>query len=343
MGSARNDGRITIVGGRPMHRAVAVEELPQGVEQVLTVAALDHEFRVRVAADPVGAAASKGIALDPVETGLLRSVAPGQLAAMAERLVIPRDVGRRQFVKTVSASIVALVTGKAMLLCSGCTGADASWGELDTPSTPTQRWMNLAGHTCYVYIPATVAISHAAAPVLVALHGQGETCLSSVQRWHTAADNHGFNLLAINWTEEAATPETWDALVADLPAVLEAFGGYYSVTPGQRFLTSRGPSATITWKAAYLAANGYAGDALLGGVPEGDWVGGAASLVAAMNATPALYYVLGRRDPDHAAGSAFYAAVTGRGVTGNLLELAGSTADAVLSFTDIWRWLAAHG
>ena len=153
----KRGGGVTIVGGRPMHRAVAAEELPQGVEQVLTIAALDHEFRESVGRDPVAAAAAKGIALDAVEAGLLRSAPPAQLAAMAERMVIPRDIGRRQFVKAVSASVVALVTGKAMMLCSGCTGADSSWGRPDAPGTAEQKWISLAGHTCYVYVPAAVA------------------------------------------------------------------------------------------------------------------------------------------------------------------------------------------
>ncbi len=333
----RSEG-VTIVGGRPMHRAVAAEELPQGIEQVLTIAALDREFRASVARDPVAAAAAKGIALDAVEAGLLRATAPAQLAAMAERLVIPRDIGRRQFVKAVSASVVALVTGNAMLLCSGCTGADASWG-IDAPGTAEQKWISLAGHTCYVYVPGSVT---SAAPVLVALHGGGETCLSSVQRWHSAADRYGFNLLAINWTDEAATPETWDALVADLPAITAAFAGYYPITAGRTYLSSRGASTALAWRAAYLAEGGFRGTVLLGGVPEGDWVAEGAALAQAAVATPALYYVIGKLDSDYAAATAFYSAATGAGINGTRDELEGATADAVLDFSAIWTWIAAQ-
>jgi hypothetical protein len=329
---------VTIVGGRPMHRSVAVEELPQGVEQVLTLAALDHRFRVEVGRDPLAAAASKGIRLDPVEAALLAAAPPAQLAAMAERLVVPRGIGRRHFVEAVSASVVALVTGKAMLLCSGCTGADTSWGVPDG-NAPVQQWMNLAGHVCYVYVPAAVAAAHTPAPLLVALHGADETCLASVQRWRTAADSFGFDLLAVNWTEDAPTPETWDALVADLPAIASAFATTYPIEGELRYLSSRGASTALAWRAGYLAAGGFQAAALLGGVPDGDWVGDASPLVAAMVATPALYYVLGAADPDHAAGSAFYTAVTGAGVVGHLDALAGSTADAVLDFSAIWQWL----
>ncbi|HQB43316.1 MAG TPA: Os1348 family NHLP clan protein, partial [Polyangiaceae bacterium] len=73
---------ITIVGGRPMHRAVQATELPQGVEQVLTIAALDPVFRAQVARDPISAAAAKGIRLDPVEAALLQSMPAQRLAAM---------------------------------------------------------------------------------------------------------------------------------------------------------------------------------------------------------------------------------------------------------------------
>jgi len=337
---------ITIVGGRPMQRAVPAESLPQGVEQVLTIAALDPAFRARVAADPVAAAAAKGIEIDSVEAALLRSIAPAQLAAMAERLVIPPETGRREFVKVVSASIVALVTGKAMLLCSGCTGAEASWRP-DSDGEAEQKWMNLAGHTCYVYVPAEVAAAGASAPVVVALHGEGETCLSSVQRWHAAADANGFNLLAINWTEEAATPETWDALVADLPAVVSAFAGYYQVASGARYLTSRGASTALAWRAAYLDSAAathsiFAATVLLGGVPPGDWPNDSAALVAPMVGTSALYYVIGTTDTEYAAGTAFYDAVVGTGVLGQKREVTGSTDSAVLDFTQIWQWVSQY-
>lgn len=343
--SKSGDG-ITIVGGRPMHRAVPAESLPQGVEQVLTVAALDPRFRREVSRDPVAAAASKGIALDEVEATLLRATAPAQLAAMAERLVIPPDTGRREFVKAVSASIVALVTGKAMLLCSGCTGADA-WDGPDGPGDGDQKWMNLAGHTCYVYIPASVASTASPAPVLVALHGEGENCLSSVQRWYATADSRRFNLLAINWTDEAATPTTWDALVADLPQIVEAFAGYYPISTGRRYLTSRGASAEIAWRAGYLSQStsayaSFAAAVLLGGVPDGDWVRGADDLLAAVVREPALYYVVGTDDEDYRSGTDFFDAIVAHRINAEKQEVIGTTDTAVLDFSTIWQWVTQY-
>ena len=80
---------VTIVGGRPMHRAVQVSELPTGIEQILTLAALDCALRERFASDPVGAAASKGVRLQPAEEALLRQTPSETLRARAEQIVIP--------------------------------------------------------------------------------------------------------------------------------------------------------------------------------------------------------------------------------------------------------------
>ncbi len=329
---------ITIVGGRPMHRAVDASLLPQGVEQVLTVAALDHRFREAVSRDPVAAAASKGIALDEVEAGLLRSVSPENLARMAERLVIPKSPGRRRFIKAVSASIVAMVTGKAVMLCSGCTGAD-SWVP-DGGGEPEQKWMELAGHTCYVYLPATVVdYPGEPAPVMVALHGEAETCLSSVQRWNVAADSFGFSLIAVNWTEDAPTPQAKEELVADLDDIVAAFGDTYAV--GGVFLSSRGASTPMAFSAGYLVQDHRWGAvAFLGGAPEGDWVNDADTLLQGLNESPpALYYVMGEQDADFGQATAFTGALSGKGVTVHKDQRAGSTADAVLNFSDIFQWL----
>ena len=94
---------VTIVGGRPMHRAVSTADLPVGLEQVLTLAGLNHHFRDQLARDPAAAAASVGIPLDETELMLLRSAAPGRVRQMAEDILPPRD-SRRGFIKAVAAS-----------------------------------------------------------------------------------------------------------------------------------------------------------------------------------------------------------------------------------------------
>jgi hypothetical protein len=189
MAADKDQGIPTIVGGRPMRRAVEVGDLPQGVERVLTLAALNHRFRADLLRDPIGAAASRGIALDPMEAALLGAARPDQLGAMADALIIPKSPDRRGFVKAVSASIVAMVTGKAFLLCSGCTGVDAwnrdaaSLADGRGSDAPDQRWTTLNGYTVYLYLPRVVADDPTHGhPVMIALHGEDETCLASVQR-----------------------------------------------------------------------------------------------------------------------------------------------------------------
>lgn len=332
---------ITIVGGRPMHRAVEATDLPQGVEQVLTIAALDPVFRAQVARDPISAAAAKGIRLDPVEAALLQSMPAQRLAAMTERLIIPRSSGRRTFMKAVSASIVAMVTGQAFLLCSGCTGADT----FEPDTEPEQRWMELAGYTCYVCIPTGIPEADAGTvPVVLALHGEGETCLSSAQRWQAVGEQAGFCLVAINWTEDARLPEQRKALVSHLQQIVEQLGEQLRISTGDVYLTARGMAADLLVDAVYLGGSSLSCKAvnLLGGAPKGDWIGQADTLLAPLGATPPkLCYVLGKVDDDYAQGKAFAEALVARGVTVHRQELEEATDSAKLSFADIWSWMSA--
>ena len=186
----RREGGVTIVGGRPMHRAVNVADLPVGVEQALTLAALNHRFREALGRDPAAAAARHGIRLTAVEVGLLRDAGPERLADMAKRMLPPKDPGRRRFLRNVAASIVALIAGKAYLLCSGCTGVDTfvpQDGQLRQPldtapprPDPIQEFATLAGHVCYIYVPGTVQIAEQGKPLLVALHDETEACVANV-------------------------------------------------------------------------------------------------------------------------------------------------------------------
>ncbi len=55
-----NEADPTIVGGRPLHRTVDASQLPKGLEQLFTLAALDPKFRDKVGEDPQAAAKSRG-------------------------------------------------------------------------------------------------------------------------------------------------------------------------------------------------------------------------------------------------------------------------------------------
>jgi hypothetical protein len=344
-----SSGSATIVGGRPMRRAVEVSDLPQGVERVLTLAALNHQFRTDLLRDPLAAAQSKGIVLDAVESALLRTARPEQLAAMADRIVIPPSRDRRTFVKAVSASIVAMVTGKAMMLCSGCTGMDtwqrdASSPSLDArnPDAPIQQWMDLNGYTCYVYIPPAVAANPTRGHnVMVALHGEDETCLASLQRWSTAADKYGFGIVAVSWTDVAATAAAKSQLARDLSGILQAYSQKWSTNSSFCTLTSRGGSTPIAFQAGYVEPSDtvWYGVIFLGGVPDGDWVNDPATAASALQASgPNLYYLLGDADSEYTQGKACGAALRTRGISVYSPKVTGSLGNAVLDFSEIYSY-----
>lgn len=341
MGARKNgDGAVTIVGGRPMHRAVEAKDLPQGVEQVLTLAGLDARFRSAVAIDPVKAAAAKGIRLDSVEASLLRALPPEQIASMAERLIIPRSAGRRTFMKAVSASVVAMVTGNAFLLCSGCTGAD-TW---EQDASPQQRWMNLAGYACYVSIPSEAAAnpSGMSRPVLLAFHGEDETCLSSAQRWQAATEQYGFCLIAINWEDGAQLPDDRVELAKKLGSIVDDFEQEFPVDRTVVCVSSRGRSADMLFDAAFLDASSlqFRAVAMLGGVPPGDWTKDAEALLhGKTQLSERLYYVMGKADTDYEQAQSFASAAEARGATVKREVTSGSTSSAVLSFGTIWEWM----
>jgi hypothetical protein len=328
---------------------VDVSDLPQGVERVLTLAALNQRFRMALLRDPIAAAQSKGIVLDAVESTLLRSARPEQLAALADRIVIPRSSDRRTFVKAVSASIVGMVTGKAIMLCSGCTGMDTWRRDAAIPSGsdsgsadagPAQYWMDLNGYTCYLYLPAAVAanptLQH---DVMVALHGEDETCLASVQRWSTAAERYQFGIVAVNWTDLAVTAAAKSQLARDLSGILQAYGMKWRTTGFSCNLTSRGGATPIAFQAAYVEpSNGVWSNAgFLGGVPDGDWVGDPDTAAATIQGRgPGLYYLLGDADPEFTQGKACAAALRKHGISVYSPKVSGALSDAVLDFSEIY-------
>jgi hypothetical protein len=347
-----SSGSATIVGGRPMRRAIEVSDLPQGVERVLTLAALNHRFRTDLLRDPVAAAQSKGIVLDPVESTLLRSVRTDQLAAMADRIVIPRSTDRRAFVKTVSASIVAMVTGKAIMLCSGCTGMDtwrrdaATSQGSDTGGSDLgadQQWVELNGYTCYLYLPRTVADNPTYGhDVMIALHGEDETCLASVQRWGAAAEKFSFGIVAVNWTDVAVTIAAKNQLARALSGILLAYSKQWNTTNRSQTLTSRDGSTPIAFQAAYVEPGNaiWSRVSFLGGVPDGDWVNDAATASAAMQSNgPRVYYLLGDADPEYTQATACVAALRSRGISVYSPKVSGSLSNAVLDFSEIYSYL----
>ena len=341
---------VTIVGGRPMHRAVSTADLPMGLEQVLTVAGLNHRFRRRLQQDPVKAAASIGVELDETELMLLRSAGPERVAEMARCTVPPRDT-RRQFIKGVAASVAALVAGEAYLLCSGCTGAD-SWERDQGPGADkgkpaAQLVSTLAGYVCYLYVPGKVLNNMGSPhPMMLTLHDETETALAHNKRWAGVADQHGVSIVSVNWTEEPKTPADLDKLAKELSAVVKAFTKSYPVDADRRYIVSRGKATPIVYKAAFQNDSEFwAAAAFLGGTPldkceHGASIPGPANLVAK---PPALYYLLGKKDADYTKANGcvemfdFYKKMPFKSE-----QLDGTTDSAVLKFDEIWQWLEKY-
>ena len=362
---------VTIVGGRPMHRAVSAEDLPVGVEQALTMAALDHRFRQRLQEDPVSATKEKGIRLDTVEAQLLASADPETLSQMARRTVSPprKGTSRRRFMKNVAASVAVLVGGKAFLLCSGCTGADTWEPHYDAGSDagsddesratrgafgPTQKWAVLSGYTCYLYQPESALEKGLAnTPLLVALSDEDETCLSSVQRWTGAAKHYGFSILAVNWTEAPLSQAQRQELSDALPRIVDEYEEEYAYDRRRCHLCSHGASTDMVARAGFDGApHRWASLIFLGGVPQkscGALVEGGGSHTqpppppaAGGLHLPALYYVIGRDDPQNAAAMDCAQELRSMDIDIKVHQVEGRSDTAVLRFSTLWEWASRH-
>ncbi len=79
---------------------------PQGIELLVKKAAVDADFRERLLADPLQAAASLELDLDEAERMMLRAIPREQLAATIDSTTVP-ETHRRVFLKATAASILA--------------------------------------------------------------------------------------------------------------------------------------------------------------------------------------------------------------------------------------------
>ena len=118
----RDDGEgqgsnLTIVGGRPRSRRTG-SDTPDGVQQVLVLAASDEEFRERLLGDREAALEQCGIALSKTERAVIMAAPPDQLEAMVTRLV-PADPQRREFLRQ-AARTGGAIAAAALLAGTGC-------------------------------------------------------------------------------------------------------------------------------------------------------------------------------------------------------------------------------
>jgi len=102
-------------------------KVPQGVEKIVALATLSPEWRAKVLADPLAAAAEAGIELGAAEREILRSVSARMLAGMVDSFgkSVPRPAGLGKLAAGAAAALLA-----ASLL--GC-------GDGDEPSPPKPK------------------------------------------------------------------------------------------------------------------------------------------------------------------------------------------------------------
>lgn len=115
--------RTTIVGGRPPGSGKPLGPLPRGIEVLLKKAAVDPEFRKLLLENPLAAAGSIELQLDPVEQAMLQSIPEKQLAAVIEQTVVP-EPQRRAFLGRAASLMLAVLGGVTF---TGC-GEGASRG-----------------------------------------------------------------------------------------------------------------------------------------------------------------------------------------------------------------------
>jgi hypothetical protein len=120
----------TIVGGQPGEtRRGARQHVPVGLERVLFAAAADPEFRSALFADREAALAARGFALTSSERAVLGNLPEEQLAAMVRRLDVSREnLERREFLRNVAGTVIALAAGTALDACSGNGGQAGAQG-----------------------------------------------------------------------------------------------------------------------------------------------------------------------------------------------------------------------
>jgi len=126
--------KTTIVGGQPPGNERAPGGIPVGVEELLSMAAVEPEFAQALMERPEETIQASGVALTESEQAILKSVGPGNLAAMIDgvRGVMP-DEQRRDFLGRSAAAVLLLASGVG----SGAAACD--WGMRPPAAGPT-RW-----------------------------------------------------------------------------------------------------------------------------------------------------------------------------------------------------------
>ena len=85
-GLPKQAAKRTIVGGQPPGNGRPLEQIPEGIEQVLALAAVDAEFARALHERREQALEGSGVLLTATERQVLQSVPPGALAQMVAKV-----------------------------------------------------------------------------------------------------------------------------------------------------------------------------------------------------------------------------------------------------------------
>lgn len=125
--------RTTIVGGRPPGSGKPLGPLPRGIEVLLKKAAVDPAFRKSLLENPLDAACSIGLELDPIEQAMLQTISKQQLSAVIAQTTVP-EPQRRAFLGHAAVVMLAALGGLAL---TGCGDAPTKGSRPDDSPAPT--------------------------------------------------------------------------------------------------------------------------------------------------------------------------------------------------------------
>jgi hypothetical protein len=126
-------GLPTIVGGQPAKDEPTPEGIPVGLEQLLSMAAVEPEFSRALQDNLEQTIEASGVPLTTSERAILNSVGPDALGTMINgvRGVMP-DEERREFLGRAATAMFLLASGVGASAAAGCDG----WGSKVTGSRP---------------------------------------------------------------------------------------------------------------------------------------------------------------------------------------------------------------
>ncbi len=122
----------TIVGPRPAEGAGGKLAIPQGMERLLTLAGISAEWREKVLADPLSAAAEAEIELSESERAILKAVPRAALEGMAG------SFARKHGFAAIAKSVAGAAAAAALVVTTACGGAPPACGGIraDDPPPP---------------------------------------------------------------------------------------------------------------------------------------------------------------------------------------------------------------